>query len=70
MEAEQRGREKNGAGRGGGGVRNHRPVFHWNKVIPRQYKGRNKVSYKWGSGDQAEFFKNPIEITIMIIIIV
>lgn len=28
-----------------------------------------KEETKWGSGDQAEFFKTPTEITIMIIII-
>lgn len=54
----------------GEAARDYRSGFHWNKVISRHYKGRNKMSYKWGSGDQAEFFKNPIEIIIMIMIII
>ena len=68
MEAERKGRgeiQLGGAGRG-----NHRPGFHWNKVISRHEKGRNKVSSRWGSGAQAEFLENPTEITIMILIII
>lgn len=42
--------------------------FTGNKVICRNYKRRNKLSYKWGSRDQAELFKTPTEIIIMIII--
>lgn len=40
------------------------------KLFSRHDEENKKRRYQWGSGDQAEFFKNPIEITIIIIIII
>lgn len=65
-EEKQKG-EESGAGRAGARGRTTDLDFTGIKSFLGTTKKRQKMPCKWGSGDQDGFFKDPIEVTIVVI---